>query len=72
MTCAGCSGRFPIVTRCYSTDVIDLHRPCLPTPLQRDFGMECLLLRLVAMSPAECEAQLAQLLAGTGAAGPSL
>lgn len=47
-------------------------RPCCPFPPQRDFGMECLLLRLVAMSTAECEAQLAQLLAGTGAAGPSL
>jgi hypothetical protein len=32
---------------------------------QRDFDVECLLLRLAAMSPADCEVQLAQLLAGT-------
>ena len=37
---------------------------------QRDFSMECLLLRLVAMSPTDCAAQLVQLLAGSPAASP--
>lgn len=32
--------------------------------------MECLLLRLVAMSPTDCAAQLVQLLAGSPAASP--